>query len=108
MDYEGTPTLKGQVLGMLQERLERRSWRGGRWRRLQTREEQFPGLQGAGSERPHNILGIEVPPIASQGCWGPASVLITPRLCRTCPERDKEVFSWLELGVAKAVPSSSV
>ena len=55
-----------------------------------------------------HIPRIEVPPIALQGCWGPASVLLTPRFCRTCPERDKEVFSWLELGVAKVVPSSSI
>ena len=46
------PILKGQVLGTLQERLERRSWRGGRWRRLQSREGEFPGFQGADSERP--------------------------------------------------------
>lgn len=53
-----------------------------------------------------HIPRIEVPLIALRGCWGPASVLLTPRLCSTCSERDKEVFSWLELGVAKAVPSS--
>lgn len=50
MDHKGMPTLKGQVLGMLQERLESLGWRGGRWRRLQTWEEELPGLQGAGSE----------------------------------------------------------
>lgn len=62
-------------------------------------EEQFPKVAGRAVNDPH--IEIEVPRSASQGCWGPASVLVTPRLCRTCPERDKEVFSWLELGVAR-------
>ena len=60
-------------------------------------------FQNGGSKCPTNW--IEFPPIALQGCWGPASMLLIPGLCRTCPERHKEVFSWLEAAAAGAFPS---